>query len=178
MNLLQKGKTAVIRLYQRRAFQKEIILLENERAISSQSSIYKLDPYLDNDGLLRVSGGINKANLDCCLKHPVLLPKECRITHAIIRDHHENVANAGWEMTINEIHNHGYWIINCASAVRLVISKCVECRKVHGNIYQQKMMNLPAQALKSDLSEFKLVIHLQESPRSKMTRVKQLCEYT
>ena len=51
MNLLQKGKTAVIRLYQRRAFQKEIVLLENERAISSQSSIYKLDPLLeDNDG--------------------------------------------------------------------------------------------------------------------------------
>ena len=50
MNLLQKCKTAVIRLYQRRAFQKEIVLLENERAISSQSSIYKLDPLLDNDG--------------------------------------------------------------------------------------------------------------------------------
>ena len=39
MNLLQKGKTAVIKLYLRRAFQREISTLENGRAILSQSSI-------------------------------------------------------------------------------------------------------------------------------------------
>ena len=64
MNLLQKGETAVIRLYQRRAFQKEISALKNGKTISGQSSIYKLDPFLDNDGVLRVGGRINKANLD------------------------------------------------------------------------------------------------------------------
>ena len=37
MNLLQKG--AIIKLYLRRAFQREISTLENGRAISSQSSI-------------------------------------------------------------------------------------------------------------------------------------------
>ena len=38
MNLLQKGKTAVIKLYLARAFQREISTLENGRAISNQSS--------------------------------------------------------------------------------------------------------------------------------------------
>ena len=74
----------------------------------------------------------------------VLLPKEGHITHAIIRDHHEKVAHAGRGMTINEICSHGYWIINCTSAVKSVISKCVECRKLSGKICQQKMGNLPA----------------------------------
>ena len=60
MNLLQKGETAVIKLYQRRAFEKEISTLENGRVISS---IYKLDPFLDNDGVLRVGGRINKVKL-------------------------------------------------------------------------------------------------------------------
>ena len=54
MNLLQKGETAVIKLYQRRAFQKEISTLENGKTISGQSSIFKVDPFLDNDGVLRV----------------------------------------------------------------------------------------------------------------------------
>ena len=43
MNLLQKGETAVIKLYQRRAFQKEISILENEKTISGQRSIFILD---------------------------------------------------------------------------------------------------------------------------------------
>ena len=54
MNLLQKGETAVNKLYQRRAFQKEISTLKNGKTISGQSSIFKVDPFLDNDGVLRV----------------------------------------------------------------------------------------------------------------------------
>ena len=63
MNLLQNGETAVIKLYQRRAFQKEISTLQNGKTISGQGSIFKLNPFLDNDRVLRVSGRINKTNL-------------------------------------------------------------------------------------------------------------------
>ena len=93
---------------------------------------------------MRVGGRINKASLDYHLKHPVLLPKEGHITYAIIRDHHEKVAHAGRGMTINENCSHGYWIINCTSAVKSVISKCLECWKLSEKICQQKMGNLPA----------------------------------
>ena len=81
MNLLKKSETAVIEVYKKKAFHKEISILENGRAMSSQSSIFKLDPFLDNDGELRIGGKINSANLDYRLKHPVLLPKEGHITH-------------------------------------------------------------------------------------------------
>ena len=50
-------------------------------------------------------------------------------------------------MTINEIRSHGYWLINCTSAFKSVISKCLECRKLRGKICQQKMGNLPADRL-------------------------------
>ena len=150
MKLLQQGETAVIKLCQKGTFQKEISILENGRAISSQSIIFKLNPFLDNDGVLRVGGRIKKANLDYRLKHPVLLPKEGHITHAIIRDHHEKVTHAGQGVTINEIRNHGYWIINCTSAVKSVIFKCVECRKLRGKVCQQKMGNLPADRLSEE----------------------------
>ena len=103
-----------------------------------------MGPFLGNDGLLRVGGKIDKVNLDYRLKHPVLLPKKSHITHAIIRDHHEKVAHAGWGIAIHEICNHGYWIINCTSDVKSVIFKYVECRKLRGKICQQKMGNLLA----------------------------------
>ena len=91
INLLQKGQTAVIKLYQKEEFQKEISTLENGRAISSKNSIFKLYLFLDNDGVLKVGGRINKVNLDYCLKRLVLLPKEGHITHTIIRDYHERL---------------------------------------------------------------------------------------
>ena len=150
MNLLQKGQTAVIKVYQKRAFQKEISTLENERAISSQSRIFKVDPFLDSGGVLRVGGRIIKTNLDDRLKHPVLLLKEGHITHATIRDHHEKVAQADPGMTLNEIRNHEYWIINCASAVKSVISKCVECGTLRGKISQHQMGNLIADRLSEE----------------------------
>ena len=150
MNLLQKDETAVIRLSQGRAFQKGISTPENERAISGQSSIFKLDPFLDNDGILRDGGRINKANIDYRWKHPVLLPKEDHITHAIIRDHYEKVARADRRITKNEIQNHGYLIINCTNAVKSVMSKCVECRKLRGRICQQKMGSIPADRISEE----------------------------
>ena len=84
--------------------------------------------------MLRVGGRINKAYLDYRLRHPVLLSKEGHITHAIIRDHLEKVAHAGRGMTRNEIRSHGYWIIDFTNAVKSVISKSLECRKLRGKI--------------------------------------------
>ena len=55
-------------------------------------------------------------------------------------------------MTINEICNHGFWIISCTSAIKSVISKCVKCRKLCGKTcpQRQKMGNLPADRLSEE----------------------------
>ena len=53
-------------------------------------------------------------------------------------------------MTINEIRNAGYWIINCNSAVKSLIAKCVICRHLRGSICQQKMANLSRERLSQE----------------------------
>ena len=60
--------------------------------------------------------------------HAGLLPKAGHIMHAITRDYHEKVAHAGQGMTINEIYNHGYWIINYQ------LHKC--CQVSHIQMYR------------------------------------------
>ena len=105
------------------------------------SSIHQLDPFLDKDGVLRMGGRLVKSNLS--LKHPVLVPKYCNISQLIIRYYHEKTAHSGRGMTINEIRNAGYWIINCNSAVKSLIAKCVICRHLRRSICQQKMADLP-----------------------------------
>ena len=62
----------------------------------------------------------------------------------------KKTAHSGRGMTINKIRNAGYWIINCDSAVKSLISKCVICRHLKGSICQQKMADLPREGLSQE----------------------------
>ena len=68
------------------------------------SSIYRLDPFLDDRGILRVGGRIKRAEMPYGLKHPAILPKKHHITTLIIRHHHEKVHHQGRSATIISIH--------------------------------------------------------------------------
>ena len=65
-----------------------------------------------------------KSNLSHELEHPVLVPKYCAISQLIIRYYPEKTAHSGRGLTINEIRNTGYWIINCNSVVKSLSAKC------------------------------------------------------
>lgn len=107
------------------------------------SSLFRLDPFIDGEGMLRVGGRLSKSTeLSENLKHPVLLPKKSHITTLIIRHNHEKDAHAGREMTLNELRSK-YWIINANLAVRYYIYKCVRCRTLRAIVGEQKMADLP-----------------------------------
>ena len=96
--------------------------------VPSTSSIHQLDSFVDKDSVLRVGGRLLKSNLSHELKHPVLVSKYCTMSQLIIRYFREKIAHSRTWMTINEIRNAEYWIINCTSAAKSLIGKCVTCR--------------------------------------------------
>ena len=53
------------------------------------SSLYRLDPFLDKDGILRVGGRIKQARISEEVKHPIILPKEGHVSKLVIRHFHE-----------------------------------------------------------------------------------------
>ena len=144
---VQMAESVIIKSSQRRYFSNELKILEEKRILSKKSSIYKLDPYLDKCGLLRVGGRIQKSAISEEIKHPVLLARNSEIAVMIIRWCHEKVAHSGRGITMNYIRSSGFWIINCNAAVRSYISKCVACRHLRGNFKQQKMPSLPSDRL-------------------------------
>ncbi|XP_072021513.1 uncharacterized protein [Amphiura filiformis] len=116
-------------------------------SIKKTSSLYRLDPFVDSDGLLRVGGRIRRAELAPELKHPVILPKGNHITTLLIRHYHEKVQHQGRGMTINALRASGYWITGASTAVSSVIHKCVKCRRLRSPCQQQKMSDLPEDRL-------------------------------
>ena len=159
---MKQAESLIIKTTQWHAFKEEIIILRNlnnkdmfksrqssrkrNENIKKISSLCKLDPFLDQDGLLRVGGRLNKSTMDYQVKHPLILPKTGHVTELFIRHfHYCDQHHQGRGMTHNAIRQAGYWIINGRSVVHYFIQKCVTCRKLRGRFQVQKMAELPAE---------------------------------
>ena len=165
---LQHAELQTIKIVQNEAFQDEIQLLKDANiksptadqeaskekmnykevmTIKRSSSLYKLDPFLDEDGVLRVGGRLRQSSIPYDVKHPIILPKKGHVTNLILCHFHQLTKHQGRGITQNEIRSSGYWIVGGSSVVSNHISKCVSCRKLRGRPQEQKMANLPEDRL-------------------------------
>ena len=158
---IEESKSAereIMKQVQGDAFEKEIktpmsLTLTNEmqredarkrnQEIKQASMLYRLDPFLDGEGILRVGGWIQQASLHEDIKNPVILPKKGHITELLIKDFHEKSHHQRRGFTLNEIRSNGYWIIGCSGAVSSFIKDCVTCQRLRANVQEQKMAELP-----------------------------------
>ena len=79
------AKVVVINGYHRIQFKVEFMLLDGCRNKKLKESIGCLNPYVDEDGLIRVGGRMQQSNLDGKIMHPVMLTKKGKLTEMIIR---------------------------------------------------------------------------------------------
>ena len=93
--------------------------------------------------MLRLGGRLRKLYLNDDCKHPVLLPKEERITLLIIQWCHSKSAHDRRGLTLKELQSSGYWVICGNATVKKMIFHCVQCRRLRGRLVEQKMTDLP-----------------------------------
>ena len=128
---------------QTRAFQEEKIELAKKVHLKTNSTISKLDPSVDSNGLLRVGGRLKYANLNDDVKHPIILLKNNHVTSLLIRYFYERTLHQDKGITLSEIRSNGFWVIGGPSAVSNAIVSCVKCRTLRGPLVEQKMSDLP-----------------------------------
>jgi hypothetical protein len=116
-------------------------------------SVQKLDPFVDDTGLLRVGGRLRQARIPLEARHPVLLPKDSPVTRLIVTDAHQRVGHLGSNSTLNLLRRK-YWIPRASLLIRSVISKCTICRRYRAKLLVQKMADLPLQRLEMDQPAF------------------------
>ena len=98
---IKMAEKEIIRSAQRRHFGEELISLGKGKCLNSCSRILKLDPFIDDEGILRVGRRIKRSAVASEIQHPVLLSKSCRIAELVVSWCHEQVAHAGRGMTMN-----------------------------------------------------------------------------
>ena len=84
--------------------------------IKKPSTLFRLDPFLDKDGLILVGGSLgNSWEFSGEFKHPVILPKKSFIVKLIACNAHKKVAYTSRGITLNELRSR-YWIVCCMSS--------------------------------------------------------------
>ena len=139
INEFKKAKLCVIKLLQREAFLSELKILETSGEIAGK--LTQLTLFLDWEDILRVGGRLSQFNSTYFQKHPILLPKNHRVTN-LIHEQHMKLFHAGTQATLGAILNE-YWIVNGRSTVKNVIRKCVICCRAKPRIPDYIMGNLP-----------------------------------
>ena len=93
-------------------FQERNAARHRNEGLKTTSCLYKLDPFVDEDGLLRISGRIHHVAIVPEVKHPFILPKSSHVTDFIVRHFHSEIGHhQGRGIAHNAIRQAGYWIV-------------------------------------------------------------------
>ena len=144
---LTKAKEKLFYCIQREAYSREITALTQGKPLHKGSSLAKLDSFLDNDGLLRIKGRLEHADLSFEAKHPIIIPST-HITKLLVRFQHIYLKHAGVSTIVSTLRN-GYWIIQLRKIAKAVCRECVTCRRCDSKACSQPVAPLPELRVKS-----------------------------
>ena len=154
---LQQATTVIIKAVQQEVYADEFKLQHQIRTAEvnhgvctnelkhmiKRSTLYHLNPFIDDDGTLRVGGRLRRSKLEYREKHPVFMPKKHHVTTLIVRHYHLQVHHQGRLMTHGAIRQAGYWLVNGNQVVSNELNSCVTCKRLRGRPLEQQMADLP-----------------------------------
>lgn len=124
---IQKAEKLWFERTQVESFSEEIKLLQEGKYIPKSSRLYRLDPFVGKDGLLRARGRIGAAHLPEEMKCPIILDGRNPVIQKLIGKHHELAAHAGNERVVNDLRQF-YWILHLRPSVKFVARNCQWCK--------------------------------------------------
>lgn len=139
---LQYAHNLIIKNVQSCDFTNEITQLKKKALVSASSHLSSLKPFLDEQGVLRVGGRLEHADITYSAKHPVILTSKNRLTELIIHQAHLTTLHGGPRLTLSFIREK-YWILSGIRTVKKQIRLCTKCRRYSQEHRQQIMADLP-----------------------------------
>ncbi|XP_062541737.1 uncharacterized protein LOC134209738 [Armigeres subalbatus] len=134
-----------------------ILTVNQHASLMASSVLHSLCPFMDQQGVLRVDGRIKAAKkVASCMKFPIILPNQHRLTLLIIDEYHRRFRHANFETVVNEIRQR-YYVSRLRPAVRKVTSGCQRCKIDKAKPYIPRMAPLPPARLAACIRPFSYV---------------------
>ncbi|XP_055314000.1 uncharacterized protein LOC129575097 [Sitodiplosis mosellana] len=154
---LERAEIAIIRWVQHEHFGAELNTLTNNEPISRKNKLFRLAPFIDSSGMLRVGGRLTNALIPYSEKFPLILPSKHRIASLIVDFHHKQTLHGGSLVTSNQIRQK-FWILDLRNFARHLIQKCVICFKNKPVLSRQLMGSLPSHRVNDQSRPFSATI--------------------
>ncbi|XP_055850516.1 uncharacterized protein LOC129915080 [Episyrphus balteatus] len=146
--IIQQAQSTLYRQAQATSYTEEISILKKSTSsknypLPRSSQLFKLTPFLDEDGVLRMRGRIALANCvgqDC--KTPIILPRSHRITFLVVDAYHRRFHHCNHETVLNEI-KQKFHISGLRVLLKLVRKNCQLCKILNARPVAPLMANLP-----------------------------------
>lgn len=145
VDMIERAEKIWIQQAQLRTYASEIRLLQQGKPLPKTSSLYRLDPFLQ-DQMLKVRGRINKAAVVATKKTPIILHGRHPFTRLLVEHAHRLAGHANNERVINELRQR-YWIVNLRPTVRAIALRCQFCRVRRATPAPPTAGDLPAERL-------------------------------
>ncbi|XP_055623454.1 uncharacterized protein LOC129766877 [Toxorhynchites rutilus septentrionalis] len=162
---LQKAERLVIRETQWQCFPDEMMVLKHNKAkqndeqtsVEKSSSLYRLCPVLDEEGIIRVDGRIGAApNVREEMKFPIILPRKHKFTRLLLDSYHRKYLHGNAETVVNEVRQI-YHIPRLRVAVNNIANTCQWCRIYKCSPQIPRMAPLPLARMASFVRPFTYV---------------------
>lgn len=127
---------------QQEEFSEDIWHLRNGRPLKNSSKLRSLNPFLDDNGILRVGGRLRHANIPEEAKHQIILPNGNTFSKLIIAQCHKKTLHGGPNLMQNCLRQN-YWILGGKSMINQEVHKCVICARYKATTRTQLMADLP-----------------------------------
>lgn len=150
------------RIAQKDAFSDEMKVLRltqgppdaRHEAVKKSSPLFKICPYLDEQGILRMRGRIAACRFASFeAKFPCILPRRHRITQLIVDWYHHHYRHANRETVVNELRQR-FEIAKLRAVVERVEKDCMKCRIKKASVRSPLMAPLPRARLEAYIKPF------------------------
>ncbi|XP_047517776.1 uncharacterized protein LOC125057886 [Pieris napi] len=140
---IEEALLTCIKIVQNEEFETEIDSLKKKNNIKKNSKLKTLNPFLDNNGVLRVGGRLAKSSLETNTKHPIIIGNNNTLVSLIIADAHKRTLHGGIQLMLCYLRSK-YWVLRAKDMTKKHIHRCLICAKESAKVKTQLMGDLPS----------------------------------
>ncbi|XP_055605041.1 uncharacterized protein LOC129753269 [Uranotaenia lowii] len=148
---LRTAENFIYREVQQHVYRNEVWTLSKVNSTSGKlqktSPLYKLSPFLDEVGVLRMRGRIEACEfIEPSTANPIILPKEHPVTKLIVQSTHEVFHHCNFETVVNELRQK-YQISQLRRVCDKIRRDCQMCKNARARPHPPAMASLPSSRL-------------------------------
>jgi len=127
-----------LKIVKRNSFRTELHYIKRFNRVNKNNKILKLNPFIDEQSILRVVGQLRHVSVSFEHKHPILPSKHPFMKMIILHERHFYI---GVQTTLSAIRQR-YWPTSARTIIRSIINKCVICFRNAPKLNTTVMINL------------------------------------